>query len=283
MIGIYISFGIISGAILAVAAIGLSLLLRTTGFRFLAYGDTMAVGAYMAYLFNARLGFDIYISMLLAILGTGLVGIILYWLVFRGLKGAGMATMLILTVGLAFLLRNLILLIFGPEPVSLQYPTQVASRMGPFLFNLTQLILISISVLAMLVFYILMSYTRIGKSIRAVGDDSNLAEVRGVHHDKVMIWAWFICLGLAGLSGTMLGMMGGINPAMGFQILLLAFSGMILGGIGNPYGAAAGGFLIGISSELTAAIGLAEYKVAVAYLLMALILLVKPKGLFPAK
>jgi len=78
-------------------------------------------------------------------------------------------------------------------------------------------------------------------------------------------------------------MMGAVNPAMGFQILLLAFSAMILGGIGNPYGAAIGGFIIGLFSELTAAVGLAEYKIAAAYLLMAIVLLVRPKGLFPAK
>lgn len=259
------------------------MLLRTTGFRFLAFGDTMTAGAFIAYIFNAQLGMNVYLSMVFAAVGTGIIGIILYWIVFKGFKGARMATMLILTVALAFIIRNLLLLIWGPSPVSLQYPTVGSFHVGPFFFNWPQIIIILISLFVMVMFYVIMSFTRIGKGIRAVGDDPTLAQVRGISNRKVMSWAWFICLGLAGLSGTMLGMMGAVNPSTGFQVLLLAFSGMILGGIGNPYGAAIGGFIIGLISELTAAVGVAEYKIAVAYLVMALVLLIRPKGLFPAK
>lgn len=283
MIGYYISFGLISGAIYAVAAVGLSLLLRTTGFRFLAFGDTMTAGAFIAYIFNVGLGLNIYFSMVFATIGAGVIGIILYWVVFRGFKGARMATMLILTVALAFIIRNFLLLIFGPAPVSFQYPTITSFHLGPLFFNWSQITIILISLFVMIVFYFIMSFTRVGKGIRAVGDDSDLAQIRGISNRKVMTWAWFICIGLAGLSGTMLGMMGAVNPSMGFQVLLLAFSAMILGGIGNPYGAAIGGFIIGLVSEMTAAVGMAEYKIAVAYLLMAIVLLIRPKGLFPAK
>lgn len=283
MIGYYISFGLISGAIYAVAAVGLSLLLRTTGFRFLAFGDTMTAGAFIAYVFNAQMGLNVYLSMGLAAVATGFIGILLYWIVFKGFKGARMATMLILTVALAFIIRNLLLLIWGPYPVRLQYATVASFHVGPLFFNWPQIIIILISLFVMMAFYIIMTFTRVGKGIRAVGDDPDLAQIRGISNRKVMTWAWFICIGLAGLSGTMLGMMGAVNPAMGFQILLLAFSAMILGGIGNPYGAAIGGFIIGLFSELTAAVGLAEYKIAAAYLLMAIVLLVRPKGLFPAK
>jgi len=283
MIGYYISFGLISGAIYAVAAVGLSLLLRTTGFRFLAFGDTMTAGAFIAYVFNAQMGLNVYLSMGLAAVATGFIGILLYWIVFKGFKGARMATMLILTVALAFIIRNFLLLIWGPYPVRLKYATVASFNVGPLFFNWPQIIIILISLFVMIAFYIIMTFTRVGKGIRAVGDDPDLAQIRGISNRKVMTWAWFICIGLAGLSGTMLGMMGAVNPAMGFQILLLAFSAMILGGIGNPYGAAIGGFIIGLFSELTAAVGLAEYKIAAAYLLMAIVLLVRPKGLFPAK
>lgn len=282
-IGTYVSFGLASGAIYSVGAVGIALLLRTTGIPFLAFGDMLTAGAFIAYIFNVQLGMNIYLSMVLASAGSATLGIIFYWLLFKGFREVATVITMMLTIALAFVIRYTLTLVWGPSPVSFEYPTRAAFYIGPFFFNWTQIIIILISLAVMILFYIIMSFTRIGKGIRAVGDELNLAQIRGMKTKKIMTWTWFICMGLAGLSGVMLGMTGAVNPSMGFSILLLIFSSMILGGRANPYGAVVGGFIVGVGSELTAALGLPEYKIAVAILIMAIVLLTKPEGLFPAK
>ncbi|HXZ35729.1 MAG TPA: branched-chain amino acid ABC transporter permease, partial [Thermodesulfobacteriota bacterium] len=106
------------------------------------------------------------------------------------------------------------------------------------------------------------------------------ARIRGIRTEKVVVWTWLLSCGLAGLAGVMLGLMGAVDNHMGIEMLLVIFASVIMGGIGNPYGAVAGAMIIGIAMEVSSAFGLSEYKSALAYLLMAIILLLKPKGLF---
>ncbi len=139
---------------------------------------------------------------------------------------------------------------------------------------------IGISVLIMVLIYLLLQYTKLGKMIRATSDNIDLARVRGIRTERVVVWTWFLSCALAGLAGVMLGLMGAVDNHMGIEMLLVIFASVIMGGIGNPYGAVAGAMIIGIAMEVSSAFGLSEYKSALAYLLMAVILLLKPKGLF---
>ena len=158
--------------------------------------------------------------------------------------------------------------------------TQEAMQVGPFLITPIQLFAIISSVLIMVLIYLLLQFTKLGKMIRATSDNLDLARIRGIRTESVVVWTWLISSALSGLAGVMLGLMGAIDLHMGIEMLLVIFASVIMGGIGNPYGAVAGAMIIGIAMEVSSAFGLSEYKSALAYLLMGVILLLKPKGLF---
>ena len=283
MLALSIGFGIITGGVLALAALGLSLLFRTVKFINFSYGDVLALGAYLAFFCNVTLGLALVPSALLGMLLTGLVGVVIHKVVVKPLKEgvkAGPLTLLIATMGVAFIIRNLILIVWGPEPKMYNVATQEAMQIGPFLITPIQLMAILISVLIMVLIYLLLRYTQLGKMIRATSDNIDLARIRGIRTERVIVWTWLISSGLAGLAGVMLGLMGAVDHHMGIEMLLVIFASVIMGGIGNPYGAVAGAMIIGIAMEVSSAFGLSEYKTALAYLLMGGILLLKPKGLF---
>jgi len=283
MLALSIGFGIITGGVLALAALGLSLLFRTVKFINFSYGDVLALGAYLAFFCNVTLGLPLLPAALLGMLLTGIVGVIIHKVVVNPLKEgvkAGPLTLLIATMGVAFMIRNIILIVWGPEPKMYNVATQEAMQIGPFLITPIQLMAILISVLIMVLIYLLLRYTQLGKMIRATSDNIDLARVRGIRTERVIVWTWLISSALAGLAGVMLGLMGAVDHHMGIEMLLVIFASVIMGGIGNPYGAVAGAMIIGIAMEVSSAFGLSEYKAALAYLLMGVILLLKPKGLF---
>ncbi len=283
MLALSIGFGIITGGVLALAALGLSLLFRTVKFINFSYGDVLALGAYLAFFCNVTLGLPLLPAALLGMLLTGIVGVIIHKVVVKPLKEgvkAGPLTLLIATMGVAFMIRNIILIVWGPEPKMYNVATQEAMQIGPFLITPIQLMAILISVLIMVLIYLLLRYTQLGKMIRATSDNIDLARVRGIRTERVIVWTWLISSALAGLAGVMLGLMGAVDHHMGIEMLLVIFASVIMGGIGNPYGAVAGAMIIGIAMEVSSAFGLSEYKAALAYLLMGVILLLKPKGLF---
>ena len=283
MLALSIGFGIVTGGVLALAALGLSLLFRTVKFINFAYGDILALGAYLTFLFNVTLGLPLLVSALLGMFFTGLVGVLIHKTVVKPLREgvkAGPLTLLIATMGVAFIIRNLILILWGPEPKMYNVATQEAMNVGPFLITPIQLMAIGISLVIMVLIYLLLRYTKMGKMIRATSDNIDLARIRGIRTERVVVWTWMISAGLAGLAGVMLGLMGAVDLHMGIEMLLVIFASVIMGGIGNPYGAVAGAMIIGVAMEVSSAFGLSEYKAALAYLLMGIILLLKPKGLF---
>jgi len=283
MLALSIGFGIITGGVLALAALGLSLLFRTVKFINFSYGDTLALGAYLAVFFNTTLGLSLLPSALLGMLFTGIVGVFIHKVVVKPLKEtvkAGPLTLLIATMGLAFMIRNFILIVWGPDPKMYNVATQEAMKLGPFLITPTQLMAILISILIMVLIYLLLQHTKLGKMIRATADNIDLARIRGIRTESVVVWTWLISSSLAGLAGVMLGLLGTVDSQMGIEVLLVIFASVIMGGIGNPYGAVAGAMIIGITMEVSSSFALSEYKAAIAYLLMGVILLLKPKGLF---
>jgi neutral amino acid transport system permease protein len=283
MLALSIGFGIITGGVLALAALGLSLLFRTVKFINFSYGDTLALGAYLAVFFNTTLGLSLLPSALLGMLFTGIFGVFIHKVVVKPLKEtvkAGPLTLLIATMGLAFMIRNFILIVWGPDPKMYNVATQEAMKLGPFLITPTQLMAILISILIMVLIYLLLQHTKLGKMIRATADNIDLARIRGIRTESVVVWTWLISSSLAGLAGVMLGLLGTVDSQMGIEVLLVIFASVIMGGIGNPYGAVAGAMIIGITMEVSSSFALSEYKAAIAYLLMGVILLLKPKGLF---
>jgi neutral amino acid transport system permease protein len=273
--------GISVGSIIALAAIGLTLtygILRLSNF---AHGDFMTLGAYMTLLINA-LGLNIWLAMVCGAIAT-IAGFLLsekvIWSPMRSQR-ASSTTLVIISIGLALFIRNGIILIWGGS--NQRYNLPVAEAISIFGVQIPQydLVVIGLAILVIAALHYLLQNTRIGKAMRAVADDLDLARVTGIKVDQVIIWTWVIAGGLTALGGSMLGLVEAVRPNMGWFLILPMFAAVILGGIGNPYGAIAGALVIGIVQEVSTYWLPTEYKLAVALVVMVIVLLVRPQGLF---
>jgi neutral amino acid transport system permease protein len=282
--------GIAVGSIIALAAVGLTLtngILRLPNF---AHGDFMTLGAYLALLFDTQIlnpvigNADLKIWVAIA-LGSGitilgfLLSEFLIWKPMRT-RRANSTTLIIISIGLALFLRNGIIFIWGGGNQSYDLPVQTALDIVGLKIPYYRIVVIGLAVLAVLGLHLLLQNTKIGKAMRAVADDLDLASVSGIDVQRVVLWTWVIAGGLTALSGGLYALIQAARPNMGWFLILPMFASIILGGIGNPYGAILGAFIIGIAQEVSTYWIPTEYKVAVALVVMVLVLLIKPQGLF---
>jgi neutral amino acid transport system permease protein len=273
--------GIAVGSIIALAAVGLTLtygILRLSNF---AHGDFLTLGAYLTWLINT-IGVNIWLSMILAAAGTVAAMLLsekLLWSKMRSIR-ASSTTLIIISIGLALFLRNGIIFIWGGKNQNYNLPVTTALDIFGLKIPQNQLLVLGLAVLAILALHYLLQNTKIGKAMRAVADDLDLARVSGINVDRVIFWTWLIAGTLTSLGGSMYGLITAVRPNMGWFLILPLFASVILGGIGNPYGAIAAAFIIGIVQEISTPWLGSEYKQGVALLMMILVLLIRPKGLF---
>lgn len=273
--------GLAVGSILALAAIGLTLtygILRLSNF---AHGDYMTLGAYLTWLANTQ-GLNIWLSMIIGAVGT-IIGMLiaefLLWKPMRDRK-ASSTTLIIISIGLALFIRNAILLIWGSSNLSYDLPVVRAMEFGDLRIAYYRVIVIGLTMLAIAGLYFLLQNSKIGKAMRAVADNIDLARVSGIDVERVVLWTWIITGTLTALAGGMYGLITAVRPNMGWFLILPMFASVILGGIGNPYGAIAGAFVIGLAQELSVPLLGSQYKLGVALGIMVLILFIRPQGLF---
>ncbi|UBF26015.1 branched-chain amino acid ABC transporter permease [Kovacikia minuta CCNUW1] len=273
--------GIAVGSIIALGAVGLTLtygILRLSNF---AHGDFMTLGAYLTLLVNAA-GVNIWLAMLVGAAMT-VAGVLfsekVIWSPMRAQR-ASSTTLIIISIGLALFIRNGIILIWGGNNQRYNLPVAEALSIAGIRIPLYNLIVVFLAVIAIAALHYLLQNTRIGKAMRAVADDIDLARVTGINVDWVILWTWVIAGCLTALGGSMLGLVQAVRPNMGWFLILPLFASVILGGIGNPYGAIAGALVIGIVQEVSTYWLPTEYKLGVALLVMVLVLLIRPQGLF---
>ncbi len=273
--------GIAVGSIIALAAVGLTLtygILRLSNF---AHGDFLTLGAYLTWLINS-IGVNIWLSMILAAAGTVAAMLLsekLLWSKMRSIR-ASSTTLIIISIGLALFLRNGIIFIWGGKNQNYNLPVTPALDILGLKVPQNQLLVLGLAVLAILALHYLLQNTKIGKAMRAVADDLDLARISGINVDRVIFWTWLIAGTLTSLGGSMYGLITAVRPNMGWFLILPLFASVILGGIGNPYGAIAAAFIIGIVQEISTPWLGSQYKQGVALLIMILVLLIRPKGLF---
>ncbi len=277
-------YGIISGSILALGAIGVTLLYSILNFANFAHGDLMALGAYLALLLHVGLGLPMGLAFVLAVLCTALIGVGLDRLWFRPLRQrqANRVVLAMSSLGLALIIRHIISMLWSPQA---QYYSRDISF--PFVvpllqvrINTQQLLIVAVALGLMILVGLFLQRTRLGKAMRATSDNLPLARVSGIDTERVILWTWFLGAALAAAGGILLGMSVRLQPIMGWDLLLPIFAASILGGIGSPYGAMAGAMLIGITEELSTAFLSTDYKPAVALLMLVLVLLLRPQGIF---
>lgn len=275
--------GLVIGSIIALTAVGLSLtygVLRLSNF---AHADFMTLGAYLTWVAKTS-GLNLWVAMILGAAGTIVAMIIAEYLLWKPMRDrhATSTTLIVISIGLALFIRNGILMIWGGNNQSYQLPLVPAQEFLGIKFERDRLIVMGLAIMAVIVLHFLLQKTKIGKAMRAVADNIDLARVSGINVEKVVLWTWVITGGLTALGGAMYGLIYTIKPTMGWFLILPMFASVILGGIGNPYGTIIGGLVVGIAQELSVSIPWlgSEYKLGVSLLIMIVILLIRPQGLF---
>jgi branched-subunit amino acid ABC-type transport system permease component len=279
-------FGLITASILAIAAVGLSLQFGITNYINFAYGDLLTFGVYAAFVVNQRLGLNIWIGLVAAVILTAILAWLINLLILRPFtdRGNSPIIMLVVTLGVSLILQNVILGIFSEQFQSYSMNTGSPLSIGPFLFTPLQLGIIGLAIVTMLAVHVLLRYTRLGKAMRAVSDSPELARVSGINTRLIVNAVWLLAGGLGGLSGVVLAFnVASFTPTVGFGFLFIVFAAVILGGIGSPYGAIAGALVVGIATEMSAAFISSEYKSAIALVILIIALLIRPQGIFASR
>lgn len=279
--------GLMTGSILAIGAVGVTLVLGVLRLLHVAHGDTIAFGAYVGLLAATLAGDNMVWGMIAAIVGTAILAVGLDLVLWRPLrrKRAGLVSLLLTSIGVALVLRHVIFLVAGGEVRRYPFDLLRAYRLGPILLSQSQLVALALAGISVVIVGVLFARTSAGKRMRALSDDPELAAVAGVDVDRTILWIWVISGGLAGLAGVLQGLVqNSFNPNLGFQLLLPVFAAVVLGGIGNAYGALAGGMALGLAMEVSTWSGLLggippNYKQVVAFGVLILMLIVRPQGL----
>ena len=275
--------GFVAGSIIAVGAVGLTLvygILRIVNF---AHGDYLTFGAYMAFVANVTWGLHPAFAAANAVVLTAALAVGLEFILWRPMRrrGAGVTSLFLTSIGLALVLRNAIQFVWGTTPFRYRINVFQSYDLGLFRISQNQITVLASAVVLIAGVGVFLSRTRTGKAMRALADSVDLAAVSGIDTNRIVTWTWVLAGSLAGLAGMLLAILqASLNPNSGFNALLPMFAAVILGGVGSAYGALAGGIVIGLATELSTIAVPFQYKEAIAFGVMILALLFRPQGLF---
>lgn len=274
--------GLLFGVMIALAALGLNLVFGTTGLTNFSHGDLVTLGAFTALLLNTA-GVHLVIAAPLAVI---ICAVIFGWgqnkVLWRPLRKrkTGLIAMMIISIGLAIVLRYGVALFFGAAPQTYkQYAGQVGISLGPVTATPKALILAALAIVTLVAVVIWVQKSRIGKATRAVSDNPALASATGIDVERVISVVWIVAAGLAAFAGIYLGMTQNSVWNMGQRILLIIFASVILGGLGTVYGAIVGALVVGVFINMTSLIIPTEMKTVGALFVMIVILMIRPQGL----
>lgn len=272
-------FGLATGAVISLSAVGLSLSYGVTRFINFSYGELLTLGAYLTFV-AVSLGLSLPLATAAGMVVVGLIGVLLARVFFDPILKRGFLALLVTSVGLAFVLQNVVRMVFGSSPERFPLPLMRPWRVGDLIVPKVPVLVICIALLTMVAVHLMLRFTRMGKMMRATSDNGPLARASGIVTGRVLSTTWFLSAAIAALGGVLLAMTQlALQPIMGWSFLLVVFAAVLLGGIGNPYGAMLGALIVGLGIELGVAYIAPDYGYAFAFLLLVVVLLVKPRGL----
>jgi branched-subunit amino acid ABC-type transport system permease component len=280
-----LGFGVVTGSVLALAAVGISLQLSITNFFNFAYGDFMTLGAYVAYTANAA-GANLFVAVVAGGIAVGLLGVLANIVIFRRFvrRRARIVTFLILTLGLSLIVQNVIIVIWGTGAYRYNVGLGTALHLGGVLLTPGDLVTVALAGVLLLALHVTLQYTTFGKALRATADNRDLARASGIDTERLVNWTWMISGVFAAVAGVGLVLQtGALHPSVGFDALFFVFAAIILGGIGKPYGAMLGALIVGVMTEIAGMYASAGYKAAFAFAIMVVVLLIRPQGLFASR
>lgn len=272
-------YGLAIGGTIAVSAVGLTLSYGVTRFINFAYGEFLTLGAF-ASVWIAAAGLSLPLAAAIAVPLVGLAGVLLARVFYDPLMSRGLLPLLVTSVGLAFVVQNLIHMVAGANPIRYPIPLVRPFVVEGFFVPREQAFIILTALATMLAVHLLLRLTLIGKKMRAVADNPTLARASGISSARVLAVTWFLSAAIGALGGILLAVTQITFQAdMGFRFLLVVFAAVLLGGIGSPYGAMLGGLLVGIGMELGTTYVSADYTYAFAFVLLILVLILRPRGI----
>jgi branched-chain amino acid transport system permease protein len=275
--------GIIAGSIYALVALGFNLIYGTVRFFDIGYGALTAVGGYVVFFLSKQFGFGLPVSIVVGVFGAGLIGYLVYRLVYAPLRTrkASNMVMLIASLGVLTVLQALVAILFTSQFRTLSHVAGTQRIFDVFggVITQTQVIILVTGIVVMLLLAALLRWTRFGKSVRAISDSEEVSKVVGIDTAKVVGVVFFIGSAIAGLAGILVGFDTGIEPTMGFSLLLKGVVASIIGGIGNVYGGILGAFFLGLIENFGIWHISAEWKDAIAFVILIIFLVFRPQGI----
>jgi branched-chain amino acid transport system permease protein len=271
--------GVVQGLIIGLSALAITLVFGIARFPNAATGDAMTLGAYGA-LFGHKATGSLIVGGAAGILATALVSVLAYLAVFKKLADRSVVALLVASIGVGFVIRAGLGVAFGHGQQVFQVPLRRPYLVGDIRVNPLDLQLAGVAAAALAAVFAILYLTPIGRQMRAVADNRDLARVSGIRPEPVMLTLWALAGAVSAVAGLMIGLKTIVTPEVGWDMLLPAFAAAILGGIGSPVGAIVAGLLIGVAQEVSTPIVGFTYKIALAFAVMLAVLLVRPRGLF---
>ncbi len=297
MLGQVLADGILTGAIIALGAIGVSFSLQILKFANFAHSELLTWGAYLALVFVAfagpgtptaelSFGWQLLAAMILAALLTGALAWLVDLLIFRRLRRAGAhpLSLVFAAFGAALVMRHVVVLIWGHGTHYYTRELQFSLEVLPGVRMLPdQIFILGLTLAIVVALHLYLTYSRTGMAMRAMAESPFLARTCGIEVESVIRWTWILSGGLAAMAGVFLGLTPQLHPEMGFSLLLALFAAAILGGTGSLAGAVVGGLLVGLAENLSVLVISPGYKTAMPFMLLLLVLFFRPQGLFGDK
>lgn len=278
---ISIGMGIATAAILALSAVAFTLEYAVSRVVNLAHGEALTIGAYAAYVGETNFHLNIYVCALVATIFGAFTGVGLNFLVIERFRNQKSLSTLIATLGASLILQNVLLIGFGGASLSYAFPQGNLLHVGPFYWTvLTIKVILSAIVVAGLI-YVLLQRTQIGKALRAVSQNRELAQVSGIPARRVVMQTWAMAGAVSGFAGFLYGeTIGTINPTIGNGFLLLSITAAVGGGLGRPYATLGGAAVLGLVMAVAGTYTSSAYQLVIAFGFLVVMLLIKPNGMF---
>lgn len=276
----YLFNGLLIGTNYALIAMGLTVIFGLMNIANFAHGQFYMLGGFIAYQLTTTLGLNFFAALVVSVVVVAGLGILLDRTIFKRLRNKPLISSVLVTIGLAILIENLALVLWGARPEAIPNPFPLTPvQIGPIFTTQPRLFAVVVTLAAIVIIHLLLHYTRAGKAVRATFQQQEAAALVGIDIELIYSITFGIGAGLAALGGVLLGTIFYVNPTMGDVATLKAFVVTILGGMGSFPGAIVGGLLLGIAESFGTLVSSA-YKDAIGYVLVILVLLYRPQGLF---
>jgi len=274
--------GLTLGVVYALGAVGLTLVYGILKLVNFAHGDFLTFGAYIAYLANVTWGMPLVAGIAFAMAATALLGLFFERVMWRPMraKGAGFLQLLLMAIGLAFVIRAAVQWFWGTEIRTLDVNITSSVTFFGLRIGQTELIVVVLGIAVLVATGLIVRFSLLGKRMRALSDSLNLAETAGIDTRRVILYTWLFAGALAGLAGVLSGALTNLRPELGFELLLPIFAAVILGGIGNPFGALTAGLVLGVVIEWSTLVVEPRWKVTFGFLALIVALVIRPQGIF---